>query len=146
MLPPDDCVEFLKGIKNKETMYRGVFDHGLFSEDFGPVPELPGMNGTSINWDLQDGGALEQILKQVARGNISPKFKEGAMRIPREVLDELIKKYGSENFGYELREENGNIYHGHILVSPSLQSRHRVTICAVIVTAFTELHLREQSI
>ncbi len=142
MLPPVDCIEFLRGRKNRDTDFGEGFDHALFYSDFGPISELPGWEGTSVNWDLSCGGALEQLFAELAKDG-TPKFKEGAIRIPRDVLDRLIKRYGSNNLAYELREENGNIYHGHILVSTLLQSKRKLMLCGVIVDAFTEIHLRE---
>lgn len=139
--PPDDCVEFLKGLKNSDTDFGDGFDYTLFS-DSGEIPELPGWNGSSINWDLPSGGALKQLFEQVGRDG-SAKFKMGAIRIPRVEMDRLIQRHGPNELAYELREENGNIYHGHILFSSKIQPKRKTTFCAMLANCFVEIHRQE---
>jgi hypothetical protein len=138
-LPPDNCVDFLKGIINGEKLIGPrLFDHTVFSE-VQPVKELTGWNGSSINWDLLGGNALNQLLDQKNKvGEV--KFKFGVIRIPRKALIDLIIRYGSENLGYELREENGNIYHGHVLFISTMESRDKTTICAILANEFTQMY------
>ena len=71
------------------------------------------------------------------------KFLYG-LRIPRKEIDTLIGVWGDKNLAYEIRPEDGNNYHGHILFPKSLQSRHRETICGQLANAFVHLHKQEE--
>ena len=136
-LPPDDCLDCLKGIRNMESSFGEGFDYTVFS-DSKPIAELGGWDGSSVNWDLPRGRALEQLLSQTKNGQIQ--FKAGAIRIPRLEIDKIIRRYGAENLSYELREENGNHYHGHILFSHSLKPKQKTTISSLLVNVYIEYH------
>jgi len=141
-LPPENCCEFLRGIKD-DRYFDGIgFDHALFSSDINEldIEELENWYGTSINWDLQNGNALEQLLVQKKDNEIVYGF--GAIRIPRAKLDAYAKRYNNK-LAYEIREEGGNIYHGHILFSRDLDKSRRQTICAFLANDFVEIHKQE---
>ena len=141
--PPDDCTEFLRGIKD-DSDFDGVgFDHTIFSSDIGPlgVADLQDWEGTSVNWDLVDGDALSQVLGQLNK-NDQIKFRFGAIRIPKSVLDEYVNRH-NKKLSYEIRAENGNDYHGHILFAKSLEKKRRQTICGFLANAFNEIHRQE---
>lgn len=138
-LPPEDCVDCLKGVINDEPIFGERFDYSVFS-DCKPVDELVGWEGSSVNWDLTDGGALEELLKRTKKGH--PQFKAGVIRIPRSEIDKIIKRYGSDILGYELREDNGNKYHGNILFSLGLKPRQKTTITSLIVNAYV-MHYKQ---
>lgn len=144
-IPPDECVEFLRGIRNDEDFDGTGFDHSVFSSGFQVlnIEELHGWAVTSINWDLPDGDALGQLLSQTnPKKNDEIQFKFGAIRIPREKLDQYIKRYKSK-LDYEIRVENGNEYHGHILLSTDLEKKRKQTICTFLANAFIEIHKQE---
>lgn len=139
-LPPDDCLDFLKGLRNEEPVFGDGFDYTVFS-DAKPLAELDGWNGSSVNWDLPDGGALRELLKRTKNEQIQ--FKAGAIRIPRSEIDKLIRRHGPNNLAYELREENDNVYHGHILFSSAMNPKQKTTISAQLVNAYTQHHKQE---
>jgi hypothetical protein len=48
-------------------------------------------------------------------------------------MDDIMTRYGAKAFGYELRPENGNDYHGHLLFATGERSKtHRATICGAL--------------
>ena len=144
-LPPDDCREFLRGIKDDKYFDGKGFDHSLFSSDFHDLgtDELKDWKGTSINWNLPSGDALGQLLTQtIPNNNNELKFKFGAIRIPREKLDDLAKRHENK-LGYEIRPENENEYHGHILLSNDLDKPRKQTICAILANALIDIHRQE---
>jgi hypothetical protein len=140
-LPPDDCHDCLKGLVNNQSFFGNGHDYTLFS-DVKPVIELTGWNGSSVNWDLPEGGALEDLLNKKKNGEIH--FKAGAVRVPRIEIDKTIKRFGNECLAYELREENDNKYHGHILFCASLEPKQRTTICSLLANSITEHHERRK--
>jgi hypothetical protein len=146
-LPPDDCVEFLRGVKDDKEFDGEGFDHSIFSSDIHDLDrdELIDWQGTSINWDLKNGDALGQLLKLTdERKNNEIKFKFGAIRIPREKLDAYAKRYHNK-LAYEHHIENGNDYHGHILFSKTLERSRRQTICAFLANDFILIHRQENN-
>jgi len=110
-LPPHGCTDCLKGVPSDEYVFGDSVDWTLFNPQ--PLEEPKGWEGSSVNWIL-DNGALHQLLMQLKKDD-SFQFKSGAVRIPRELIDAIIKRYGADYFGYELRAENSNHYHGHLL-------------------------------
>jgi len=138
-LPPDECVEFLRGIRNDDDFDGVGFDHTLLSSDLHAIAELDGWIGTSVNWDIPGGNALKQLMTQPRRdGELH--FQFGAVRIPREILNYLVEKRYKNDVAYEIRPENGNDYHGHILLKNSLGKSRKQSICAHIVIAIAEIH------
>lgn len=139
-LPPDDCHDCLKGLRNEEPFFGNGFDYTVFS-DVKPLAEPAGWSGSSVNWDLPDGGALVELLRRTKNNEIQ--FRAGALRIPRSEIDKLIRRHGAHNLSYELREENGNVYHGHILFSSSMNPKQRTTISAQLANAYINHHKQE---
>jgi hypothetical protein len=105
---------------------------------FTTLEEFEGWGGSSVNWMLDDG-TLDHFLEQIKKDN-SLQFKSGAVRIPRRLIDAIIKRYGADYFGYELRPENNNHYHGHLLFSASLDKRRKATICGALSNAVSHFH------
>lgn len=142
-LPPDDCVDCLKGVINNDPVFvdKEELDYSLFS-DAKPVTELAGWNGSSVNWDLPNGEALQELMNRRKNGRLQ--FRTGVVRIPRSEIDKVVRRYGDNNLAYEIRSENGNDYHGHILFSQALPPRQKTTICAILVYAISEFHKQEQ--
>jgi len=125
-LPPDDCQDCFRGITGEDKIFGASTDISVFAPDRdNPVRE--NWLGASVNWNLSDGGALDEI-KNRRKRNGEPQFKGGAVQLPRNGMDSIIKRYGVESFSYELVEENGNIYHGHLLFSSSLIKERRAAI------------------
>ena len=131
-LPPDDCLNCFKGIRRAEVLLGEGVDYSVFS-DAKPLPELNGWNGSSVNWDLSIGGALQELFDRPLDADGQPHFKFGAISIPRIEVDKIISRYGDNNLAYELREDNGNIFHGHILFSDTLEPRQKTTIYGALV-------------
>ena len=142
-IPSDECVDFLRGVRNDEFFDGRNFTHSSLSSDFHnhDSDELKDWQVTSINWDLPSGGALRQLLTQT-RKNGELQFKFGAIRIPRKDLDDLAKRWNNK-IGYEIRPENENEYHGHILLSKDLDRPRRQTICAHLLFAIPTIHRQE---
>lgn len=142
--PPDDCTDFLRGIVNDDHYDGTGFDHSIFSE-VRPIDidGLENWKGASINWDLPGGDALGELLMRTRR-NGEIQFKFGAIRIPRSALDGLVKRYNNEVL-YEIRPENGNEYHGHILIDKGMEKSRRYTFGALLANAFTEIHRQEDT-
>lgn len=143
--PPDDCIILFRGVVDGRYFDGVGFDHTLFSSDLHDIEGLSDWVGTSINWDLNTGGALEQLLfmRDERKGN-SIKFKFGAIRIPREEVDKLMSRYKNQ-LAYEIKPENGNEYHGHILIGKAVDKARRQTICAYLANTFTEIHKQNNS-
>ncbi len=143
-LPPEDCIECLRGIKNNKNFDGIGFDHSEFSADFhvlGRV-ELAGWEGTSIYWDLPVGDALAELLKQTDKKSGEIKFKFGAIRLAREKLDDYAKRY-KDRFAYELYPEDGIDYHGNILLSLSLDKARKQTVCGFLANEFIRIHRQD---
>ena len=135
--PPDDCVEFLRGINNDNNWDGEGFDLSIFYDNFNEITgrdELTGdWKGTSINWDLVGGEALNQLMSQ-------DRYAFGVARFPRFILDKLSQRY-EPNFDYEIFPEEGNDYHGHILMNyDNLKRPRRQTIAALIADSLSFMH------
>jgi len=142
-LPTDDCIDFFRGIKDDRNFDGKHFDYTELLAGFHDFPGregFEGWKGASINWDLVDGGALRQILTTPKNDDSNEKkYKFGALRIPRKELDSYAKRKDS-NVAYELKPEDGNDYHGHILLNYSkLERKRRITICAVLINAYSDI-------
>jgi hypothetical protein len=127
--PPADCLHCLRGVTSEDLVFGDSVDYTAFL----PVEDkavVDGWNGTSVNWDLSEGGALNELLNRKKNG--ASYFKGGAVRLSRKKLDGIMDRFGEDKFNYEFSEENGNKYHGNLLFSRSMDKRHRTTICGAL--------------
>ena len=142
-LPPDDCTDCLKGVPNHELVFGESVEYTLF---LPPTQDaIDGWEGSSVNWDLASGGALEELLKRLKAKDNTIHFKAGAVRIPREKIDAIVRRYGATNFTYELKDEDGNQYHGNLLFSVALSKTKRATLCGALSNAVSHYHRQEDA-
>ena len=88
----------------------------------------------SINW-MDDEYAIDFTLKQT-KDSGELKFKAGIAILPRSELDRIKKNYKfMGNFDYERKAEDGNDYHGNLLLNEKISNYKRDVIRNLLVFA-----------
>jgi len=105
---------------------------GVF--DFIKVTREDGWKEASINW-MDDENAIDFTFKQT-KDSGELKFKTGIAVLPRSELDRIKKNYKfMGHFDYERKSQDGNDYHGNLLLNEKISNYKRDVIRNLLVFA-----------
>ena len=127
---PDHCI---RGILNSTLLLEDdLLSLGAF--DFIKVDGKDNWKEASINW-MDDEYAIDFTLKQT-KDSGELKFKAGIAILPRSELDRIKRNYKfMGNFDYERKAEDGNDYHGNLLLNEKISNYKRDVIRNLLVFA-----------
>ena len=110
--------EFLRGISNKDQINeKGVPVSQLFSFEHVDKDGDPNELKESINWH-DNRGAIQELLNR--KKDEGFQFKEGVAIFNRAKLDKNQRFY-QDDFHYERKIENGNVFHGNLVIKKNLE-------------------------
>lgn len=127
---PNHCI---RGILNS-TYFSGDGELNPGAFDFKTNKRTDDWKEASINWkDAED--AVDFTFKQTKMSG-EPKFKAGIAILPRSSLEQIKKRTRYiGNFDYERAEEEGNIYHGNLLINKNISNTKRDIIRSLLIFA-----------
>jgi hypothetical protein len=127
---PDHCI---RGILNSNLLLEDdMLSLGAF--DFIKVDRQDNWKEASINW-MDDEMAIDFTFKQT-KDSGELKFKAGIAILSRSELDRIKKNFKfMGNFDYERKSEDGNDYHGNLLLNDKISKYKRDVIRNLLVFA-----------
>ena len=138
---PDHCI---RGILNSTYIDEDDFP-SLSVFDFIKGNRIDGWKEASINW-MDDEYAIDFTFKQT-KDIEELKFKAGIAILPRSELDRIKKLYYFiGNFNYERAEEEGNDYHGNLLLKDKISNHKRDAIRSLLISAAKIIKREDYSI
>lgn len=108
--------EFLRGISNKDFVQDGWVLATAFQ--FDNQGRKDNMSEASINW-LDDDGAIVVAFNQT-KDNGKPQFPGGLARLDLEKVKLILGNFTAKDFSYERAPIDGNLYHGNLLMSSTI--------------------------
>lgn len=127
---PDHCI---RGILNP-TLLSGDDELSPSVFDFRKNERTDDWKEASINWK-DDEDAIDFTFKQTKMSK-ELKFEAGIAILPRSELDRIKKKYKYiGNFDYERKDEEGNNYHGNLLLKDTISNYKRNVIRTLLIFA-----------
>jgi hypothetical protein len=132
-------IKFLRGIPDSSFLHEGNPLSHVFQFDEPKIKRPDDHKECSINW--YDGSESLNLLFKLERKQGELKYKEGVIVLSRAELDKLKKKpLFRDRLNYERREEDGNKYHGNLLMHNSTPSGvSRLISSNIAVQCFIEI-------